>query len=466
MRSAFIIPLIALAGCTVGPDYAPPESTAGAKWVEPAVTTSPVDLAWWNSFNDPLLSELVERAIANAPDVRIANARLAEARANRDAVYGGRFPQVNASGAVTENVLSENGQLPVANIPGFDRSFSLFDIGFDASWEIDLWGRQQREREGAQARAEAALEARRETQLRLAAEVARSYMDLRAAQQEAGLRQGMANNASTQAELLAQLFEAGDVSKIEAESARSAAANLAGQVPPARTRAAAARYRIAALLGVAPEDSPRELLGPAPLPSPPMMVGAGLRSELLERRPDVRRAERELAAATAGIGIAKADLFPRFSLLGSFGIQARDSGDLTSSDSLRANIGPHFSWPIFSAGRIRAQVRAADARAEGAAAAWEGAVAGALADSETAINRHANALIAYSYAVDALDSQHRIHSLAWKRYEAGEDSRTQWLAAELELAQAELAMLQTQSAALDAAIALNKALGGGWSDAD
>ena len=466
MRSALIIPLIALAGCTVGPDYAPPESSAGARWVEPAATTAPVDLAWWNSFNDPLLSQLIEQAIASAPDVRVANARLAEARANRDAVFGGRFPQLNAGGAVTENVLSENGQLPVANIPGFDRDFSLFDIGFDASWEIDLWGRQRRERESAQARADAALETRRETQLRLAAEVARSYIDLRAAQQEAKLRQSMADNASAQAELVAQLFEAGDVSKIDAENARSAAANLAGQTPLARARAAAARYRIAALLGIAPEDSRSELAAPALLPNPPLIIGAGLRSELLERRPDVRRAERELAAATAGIGIAKADLFPRFSLLGSFGTQARDTGDLTSSDSLRMNVGPHFSWPIFSAGRIRAQIRAADARADGAAAAWEGAVAGALADSESAINRHANAQIAYSHAIDALDSQRRIHALAWKRYEAGEDSRGQWLAAEVDLAQAELGMLQAQSAALEAAIALNKALGGGWTDAD
>ena len=225
-------------------------------------------------------------------------------------------------------------------------------------------------------------------------------------------------------------------------------------------------YRIAALLGTAPEEIASELELPAPIPAPPFTIRAGLRSDLLERRPDVRRAERELAAATAGIGIAKADMFPRFSLLGSLGTQARNSGDLTSSDSLRLNVGPHFSWPIFSAGRIRAQVRAADARAEGAAAAWEGVVAGALADSEAAINRHANAQIAYSHALEALDSQRRVNALARRRYDAGEDSRGQWLAAEIELAQAEMGMVQAQSVSLDAAIALNKALGGGWSDAD
>ncbi|TNE32098.1 MAG: efflux transporter outer membrane subunit [Alphaproteobacteria bacterium] len=465
MRTCLFVPIIALAGCTVGPDYAPPASTAAPEWVEPVVK-APVDLAWWNSFNDPLLSSLVERAIANAPEARIASARLAEARANRDAAYGGRFPQVNAIGSITENVLSENGQLPVANIPGFERDFSLFDLGFDASWEIDLWGRQRREHEGAQARADAALEARRETQLRLAAEVARSYVDLRAAQQEAGLQERISQSASAQAGLVAQLHQAGDASRIDAEHARAAAANAARQPPLARAKAKTAMYRIAALLGLAPEELAPELEPPAPLPAPPFAIGAGLRSELLERRPDVRRAERELAAATAGIGIAKADLFPRFSLLGSLGTQARNTGDLTSSDSLRLNVGPHFSWPIFSAGRIRAQVRAADARVLGAAAAWEGAVAGALADSEAAINRHANAQIAYNHALDSLDSQRRVNALARKRYDAGEDSRSQWLAAEIELAQAELGMLQAQSMSLDAAIALNKALGGGWSDAD
>ncbi len=182
--------------------------------------------------------------------------------------------------------------------------------------------------------------------------------------------------------------------------------------------------------------------------------------------PNVRRAERELAAATAGIGVAKADMFPRFSLLGSFGTQARDTGDLTSSNSLRFVGGPQFSWPIFAAGRIRAQIRAADARADGAAAAWEGAVAGALADSESAINRYANAQAALGHAQSALESQRRTHQLAGQRFGAGEDSRGQWLAAQSELAQAELGALQAKSAALDAAIALNKALGGGWTDAE
>lgn len=454
-----------LPGCTLGPDYVAPAATQAPEWIEPA-SADPVDLSWWDSFGDPILSSLIERAISNAPDVRVANARLAEARANRDAVFGGQFPQVNATASATENTLSENGQLPIANIPGFERNFSLFDIGFDASWEIDLWGRQRRQREAASAQADAALEAKRETQLRLAAEVARSYMDLRAAQREVVLRQQLAEYASERAEIVSKLEVAGDASRVDLEQARSSAANTASQLPLAKAKAAYASYRIAALLGVPPEQTLPELAPAAPLPQGPDNIGVGLRSDLLERRPDVRRAERELAAATAGIGVAQADLFPRFSLLTSFGTQARNSGDLTSSDSLRFVGGPQFSWPIFSAGRVRAQIRAADARADGAAAAWEGTVASALADSEAAINRFANSQVALGHAMNALESQRHSHDLASQRFEAGEDSRGQQLAAETELAQAELGALQAQLTALDAAIALNKALGGGWSDAD
>lgn len=469
MRNPLTLPLIALtaalAGCTVGPDYAPPKTSAAPEWVEQA-SLAPVDLEWWDQFHDPMLSSLVERAIASAPDARVAEARLAEARANRDATYGGRAPQGAVTGSATENVLSKNGQLPIASIPGFSRDFSLFDIGFDASWEIDLWGRQRRAEQAADARAGAALEAKRDVQLRLAAEVARSYTDLRSAQRQVALRQALAEDAQGRAQLAQQLYKAGDASRIDAEQAQAAASAAAAQVPQAQAQAAAAAYRIAALLGVPPEQVVPELEKPAPLPEAPRVINAGLRSGLLQRRPDVRRAERELAAATAGIGIAKADLFPRLTLMGSAGSQARSLGDIASGDSLRLGIGPSFSWPIFSFGRIRAQIRAADARADGAAAAWQGAVAGALADSEASINRHARAQEALDKARSALASQQEAARLARQRYEAGEDSRIQWLTAKSRLGEAELAATQAQSAALDASIALFKALGGGWDQSE
>lgn len=199
------------------------------------------------------------------------------------------------------------------------------------------------------------------------------------------------------------------------------------------------------------------------MPASPDAILVGLRSELLERRPDVRRAERDLAAATADIGVATADLFPRFSLFGSIGQQARKPGDLFSTDSTRLQIGPSFSWPIFQGGTIRAQIRAADARADQAAARYEKAVIGALSDSEAAINRFLNARAAAEDAAASLQREQGAFALARKRADRGEDDRLTLERARQSLLAAEQRDQQARAAKAQAATALYKALGGGWS---
>jgi NodT family efflux transporter outer membrane factor (OMF) lipoprotein len=462
-RLLFLALPLVLTGCTVGPDYQRPAPTAAsqAPWLEPG-TPGAVDLAWWNSFGDPQLSALVNRALASAPDLKEAEARLAEARANRDAVAGGRLPSVQATGSATENRLSENGQLPIGNIPGVDREFRLFDLGFDASWELDFWGRRTRQTEAANARADAALFGQRDVMLTLIGEVARSYFDLRAAQADAATTQALAASDTELARLTQLRFNAGEASRLELERAESAARTSAATVPDAEARAAAAAYRIAALIGAAPEEVAPELRKTAPLPASPDRILVGVRSELLERRPDIRRAERELAAATADIGVATADLFPRFSLFGSIGQQARTPGDLFSGDSTRLQIGPSFSWPIFSGGTIRAQIRAADARAQGAAARYEKAVLGALSDSEAAINRFLNARTAEMEASAALERERSAFALVEKRATSGEDDRLTLLRARESLLAAERRADQAKAAKGQAAVALYKSLGGGW----
>lgn len=460
--SLLALPL-ALAGCTVGPDYQRPAPTPAseAPWVEPGVPGA-VDLAWWDGFGDPQLSALVNRAFAGAPDLKEAEARLAEARANRDAVAGGRLPSLQATGSATENRLSENGQLPIGNIPGVDRQFRLFDLGFDASWELDFWGRRTRQIEAANARADAALFAQRDVMLTLIGEVARSYFDLRGAQADAASAQALAAADTELARLTRLRVAAGESSQLELERAESTARASAAAVPDAEARAAAAAYRIATLVGASPEDVAPGLRTPAPLPASPDRILVGVRSELLERRPDIRRAERELAAATADIGVATADLFPRFSLFGSIGQQARTPGDLFSGDSTRLQIGPSFSWPIFSGGTIRAQIRAADARAQGAAARYEKAVLGALGDSEAAINRFLNARTAETEASAALARERAAYALAEKRQARGEDDRLALLRAREALLAAERRTDQARAAKGQAAVALYKSLGGGW----
>lgn len=464
--SRLLAPLMlatALAGCTVGPDYKRPETPAASTgaWLEPGAPGQ-VDLAWWESFGDAQLSALVQRAVADAPDLKEAQARLAEARANRDAVVGGRLPTVSAGGSVTENRISENGQLPIGQIPGVDREFRLFDLGFDASWEIDLWGRRTRQTQAANARVEAAEYGRRDVMLSLVAELARSYFDLRAAQADAATAEAIAAADADLARLTRLRLDGGEASTLEAERADAAARASASAVPNARAQGAAAAYRIAALIGAAPEEVVPGLTSTAPLPASPDTILVGVRSELLERRPDIRRAERELAAATADTGVATADLFPRFSLFGSIGQQGRTPGDMFSIESTRLQIGPSFSWPIFSGGTIRAQIRAADARAQGAAARYEKAVVGALSDSEAAINRFLNARLSEADAAASLERERAAFALAERRAASGEDDRLTLLRARESLLAAERRADQARAAKGQGAIALFKALGGGW----
>ncbi|HVJ02399.1 MAG TPA: TolC family protein, partial [Sphingomonas sp.] len=213
---------------------------------------------------------------------------------------------------------------------------------------------------------------------------------------------------------------------------------------------------------VPPEQIVPELQPVKPLPVAPDAILVGVRSELLQRRPDVRRAERELAAATADVGVATADLFPRFSLFGSLGQQARDPADLFSGDSTRLQIGPSFSWPIFSFGRIRAQIRASDARAQGAAARYEKAVTGALSDSEAAINRFLNARAALAEAEAAFAREQAGFALAGQRAARGEDDRLTLERARQSLLAAQRGRDQARAAKAQAAAALYKSLGGGW----
>lgn len=452
---------LTLGGCAVGPTYrAPPEVQASPAWLAPGATDA-VDEAWWRSFDDPVLTQLIERATQGSPDLRIARARLAEARAHRDAVAGGRRPQLQASAAATTNRLSENGQLPVAQIPGFERDFELFDAGFDAGWEIDLWGRARRTVEGAAARADAADASLRDALLSLRAEVARTYVELRAARTRLATLSEDAVAQERIAGLTRERFDAGEASRFDADRALGLARATAAQIPAVQGDVAAAAWRLALLTGQPPENANPALLEPAPIPRPPELVAMGVRSELLRRRPDVRAAERQLAAATADVGVATADLFPRLTLTGSIGQQAREAGDLGEGGSTRFSAGPQLHWPIFDRGRLHAAVRGADARSAGAAARYEAAVLGALAEVETAANRYARAGEAFVLSREALDAQRSALGHARERQAAGEADLIELLTVESAYASVQQAATQAEAARALHAIALYKALGGG-----
>lgn len=456
-----VIASLSVSACAVGPSYVEPRPTISPGWMS-AANEQPLDEEWWRSFNDPQLVELVELAVKNNYDVREAEARLREARAQRDVARGRAGPDAAITGTATENRISENGQLPVASVPGFDPRFSLFDIGFDASWEIDLWGRTRRSIEAADARAAAMEEARHGVILQVIAEVVRSYMDLRGAQNRLVVARADADAQLATAALVERRFRSGESSRFDFARADTQARATSAGLDGIEADAHAAAYRLSLLTGQAPGAMSLRLLNPGPLPTTPAEVTAGLPSDLLRRRPDIRQAERELAASTADIGVATADLFPRISLLGSVGQQSRNIGDLTSGSSTRFQIGPSLHWPIFSMGRVRAQIRVADARADAALVRFERAVTGALTDSETALNRYAAAKAMREKADGATAQAAVALDLARQRYQAGEDDLTILLDAQSAHSVAERASLDARVSELMAVAALYKALGGGW----
>lgn len=457
--------LLLLSACALGPAAVPPAPRLADLWVGPAAPGAVEADQWWRDLHDPLLDALVAQMLAGNPDLREAQARLAEARALRDAARGGRLPQVNGSMSGSQVTLSENGQIPVGQIPGFSRAFGLFDIGFDASWEIDLWGRQSGQANAAQARADAAGYALEGARVQLVAELARAYVGLRLAQAEQGTAEAMLEARTRLATLTELRAQSGEAGRIEADRAQADAAGARLLLANAEASVRAAALQVVRLVGGAPSALIAQIEAPGAMPLPPAAIGAGLPAELLRRRPDLLAAEQTLVAASADVGVARADLFPRLSLGLAAGQQARAVDDLLDAGSTRLQAGPSLLWPIFNGGRARALVRAADARAQAAAARYDAAVVGALTDSETAINRFDRGLAALAAARAAAAREQDAHALVSRRQAAGEDDR-------LALARADLARLaarqqrdRAQAAALEAAIALNKALGGGWTAA-
>ena len=342
-----------VSGCKVGPNYTTPEVAVPAGWnsattqptTQPAVTVT----QWWTTFNDPVLEELVEGAVAANLDLRIAAARVREARALRRVAGASLLPTIDGFGSYSRSRQSENiegfdttagtgggghggvgGEAPTFN-PGDE--MDLFQAGFDASWELDVFGGVRRSIEAARADVEAAVEDARDVYVTLLAEVARNYVDLRGLQRQLAIARANLKSQEETLSLTRARFDAGLVGELDVTRARTQAKTTESIIPGLETQLRAAAHRIEVLSGVHPGAMSQRLLVEAPLPATPPAVPLGLPSELLRRRPDIRRAERQLAAATARIGVATAELFPRFSLTGSFGFQASEASDQGDWDS-------------------------------------------------------------------------------------------------------------------------------------
>jgi NodT family efflux transporter outer membrane factor (OMF) lipoprotein len=455
-----VIFTVALQSCAVGPNYHRSDvSGAQGQWTAP-VNTSAMDTDPWRSLGDPVLSDLVEAAVAHNLDLREAQANLREARAQRDVAAGRRLPELDASASANKQELSENGELPIKQIPHFSRRFSLYDVGFDASWEIDLWGGTRRTVEAATRRSEAAVARERGTLLQVVAEVVRTYAELRGSQASLAAARKDADAESGIAALVHQRFAAGEASNLDDVRAEAQARSTAAAVAGLDASVHASTNTLALLTGRPPESLTSLASENAPVPLPPASVGVGLRSDVLRRRPDIRAAEADLAAATSDIGAETANLFPTVSLVGSLGRQAMNGADLAKSGSTYYNFGPSLHWPIFAGGSIHARIRAADARSDAAAARYEKAVLGALADSETAINRFAAARASLDEREAARARSAQALELAQTRFRAGDDDRVSVLEAASVAANADKAWAGAAQELLEDYASLIKALGG------
>lgn len=464
-RFAPLLGALLLSACAaVGPNYdGPPKVEIGAGWSEPqAIAAQPADLAhWWRTLDDPVLDRLINAALAQNLELREAAARIDEARAWRDRAAGGNQPQAGVGASINRSQQSRNGPLPVGKIPGLNATQTIHDAGFDASWEADLFGAHRRALESANAKLQATEIEAQGVRMRVAAEVARDWFSTEGATREWQARQRQLEALRQTLALTRERVSAGDApaSDIDATQARYAAIDAA--LPEIDGRRRSAVLALGVLLGQPPE-SELALLDHAPPAHALLPLPVGQRADLLRRRPDVLAAERKLAASTADIGVATAELFPKLSIGASGGFQALNAGDWLSASSTRFSILPLISWRLFDGGRVRAEIQARETQQRQAALAYERSVLGALADAEQALTGYRAQLETLARQQSILDARRRSLEHAQARYAAGDIAKIELLTADDLVRESETAVARTHTTAAVQLVALYKSLGGGW----
>lgn len=451
-----------IAGCAaVGPDYRAPEHPAQAGFVnagEPAFETGRINVEWWKQFNEPMLNRLMEAALAGSPDLRVATARLREARGLLVETRFDRYPTVTSSAAYTNERRSR------VTVPsGADRDLDLYSVGFDAAWELDFFGRVRREVEARGADLESAEASRRDVAVSLVAEVARNYFELRGSQKRLEVALQNASNQLQTLNLTEVLLDGGRGNALDVARAEAQYDATLATIPPLQTAVKNAMHRIAVLTGRAPTAWASELDNPSPMPALPSVIAIDTPADLLRRRPDIRAAERNLAAATARIGVAVADLFPRVTLFGGLGLEAGSLSSLGNGGAGTWSIGPSIVWlAAFDLGRVRARIEQAQARSVGTLATYERTVLAALEDTENALVSFSRERIRQERLAKRERASTRAAELSRIRFQEGVASFIDVLDAERVKLEAQDQLVVSETASATALVALYKALGGGW----
>lgn len=447
-----------VAGCAaVGPDYIPPGFTLEDKWhsnLEKGLVSAspdPPTLArWWTCLEDSLLEEIILRAARNNLDLKEARARVLEARSRIGIASAGYFPDIDSSGSA------------IRSGSGTGTESDAFYAGFDAGWELDIFGGTRREVEASQANLEAVREDLHDVLITLLAEVGVNYVDVRTLQHRIAIARENIKAQKETYELTRFRFEAGLSDELAVEQARYNLENSRSQVPMLESELEIAMNRLAILMGLTPGTVHKKLNDPGPVPAPPLVVAVGIPAEALRLRPDIRKAERELAAQTARVGVAAADLYPRFNLIGSIGLEALDLEDLFDISSRVWRIGPNVSWKLFDAGAIRENIGIQSAIREQYLIRYESAVLSALEEVENALTDYAKEHDRRKFLASAATAAQQAVKLAQMRYQAGLVEFNTVLDAQRSLLSFQDQLARSEGTITTNLIRIYKTLGGGW----
>jgi NodT family efflux transporter outer membrane factor (OMF) lipoprotein len=451
------------AGCKVGPNYTPPPAPTAPRWADAPTTQvstdSTVQAQWWKSFNDPVLDRLVEMAYGQNLPLQIAGLRVLEARAIRGIEVGRFFPQMQSLNASYSHIgLSKN-------IAGLiePRFFDSNNVNFDAAWELDAWGKFRRGIESADASLYASVMNYDDVLVTLVADVATTYINLRGLDERIKLAQENVTIQQSSLDIANVRFRAGGTSELDVQQATGQLKDTQALVPALQLQRRQTENQLCVLLGIPPQDL-AEILGSSErvVPQPPAQAAVGIPADLLRRRPDIRRAEAAAAAQCAQIGVAKADLYPHFSLFGTIGYAAENGGELFNNSSLTYQIGPSFRWDLLNYGRITNNVRVQDARFEQLIKEYQNTVLTAQQDVSNSITGLVRSREQVGYLADSVTASRRSVDLSFTQYRAGGVDFIRVLNATQFLLQEQQNLVISRVNVAASAIALNKALGGGW----
>jgi len=474
---AALIALLPAGGCMVGPNYKPPSLTMPATYREPidGPTTAPAsvfspgpdEISWWRRLGDPKLTQLVEKAVKANNTVAVAEARVRQARAARQVVQSLLYPHVGVGASALRYRISESA----VSFQGLNLEDNLFTLGFDAAWVVDLFGGNRRGVEAAKANEQASAAERRGVVLVVAAETARAYLELRGTQRELQIAQSTLAEQQQTLAVTEDKFRNGLAPKLQVLRARTEVESTAAQIPPLQQAIRQYIHVLSTLLALQPTALSAELEQPAPIPTASDHLATGIPSELLRRRPDIQWAERQLASATAQVGVATAQLFPQMVLGGSAGLQSREfdnlfNGNSTANPSSYYLAGPSINWTLFDAGRRNAGVRFAEAQVDAAKATYQDAVLCAFREVESS-------LVAVDRAREQARDLTRLAAIARETatisrrdYERGILDQLTVLDAQRQSNRADMLLAQGEVQLVVNVVTLYKALGGGWEAAE